>query len=101
MKVQISDEAELDLVDGFWFYENQDEGLGSTFRNSMKRDIRSLEIHGGSHSVKYGYHRVVCGKFPFCLFYRLESASLLTVIAIFHQRRGEKWIAKRLGKRSG
>jgi len=38
MKVQISDEAELNLVDGFWFYENQDEGLGSMFRDSMKRE---------------------------------------------------------------
>ena len=101
MKVQISDEAERDLVDGFWFYENQNEGLGSTFRKSMKRDIRSLEIHGSSHSMKYGYHRLVCGKFPFCLFYRVESSSLLTVIAIFHQRRSEKWIAKRLGERPG
>ncbi len=87
MKVQISDDAELDLADGFWFYENQDDGLGSEFRDSMKRDIRSLEVHGGTHSRKHGYCRKVCNKFPFCIFYRLESEFLLTVVAVFHQRR--------------
>ena len=101
MKVKISDDAELDLADGYWFYENQDEGLGSDFRESIKRDIRSLEAHGGTHSLRYGYHRKVCDKFPFCVFYRMESKSILIVVAVFHQRRGEKWIAKRLGKRSG
>ncbi len=99
MKVQISGDAEFDLADGFWFYENQGKGIGSEFRDSVKRDIRSLETYGGSHSLRYGYHRKLCNKFPFCLFYRMESKSLLTVVAVFHQRRGEKWIAKRLGKR--
>lgn len=50
MKVKISDDAELDLVDGFWFYDKQDEGLGSEFRDSIKQDIRSLAIDGGRAS---------------------------------------------------
>ena len=50
MKVRISSEAELDLADGYWFYENQVAGLGDKFREQLKRDIRSLEIDGGSHS---------------------------------------------------
>jgi len=100
MKIRISDDAELDLVDGYWFYENQDGGLGSRFRDSIKNDIRSLKMDGGTHAKKHGYHRKVCQKFPFCVFYRMESDTLLIVTAVFHQRRGEKWISNRLGKRS-
>ena len=47
MKVRISEEAEFDLADGYWFYENQEPGLGSEFRESLKAEIRSLEINGG------------------------------------------------------
>ena len=96
MIVNISREAELDLADGFWFYESQEKGLGSTFRESLKFDIRSLKINGGSHAKKYGLNRKVCGKFPFSIFYRMESKSELTVIAVFSQRRGNEWISDRL-----
>jgi plasmid stabilization system protein ParE len=98
MKVQISEEAELDLADGYWFYEGQEEGLGSEFRTSIKADIKSLKIDGGSHSKKHGYPRKICQRFPFSIFYRMESKTKLIVIAVFHQRRGKNWIAKRLGR---
>ena len=96
MKVRISSEAELDLADGYWFYENQVAGLGDKFREQLKRDIRSLEIDGGSHSKQYGHHRKVCTKFPFSVFHRMDTKTDLTVVAVFSQRRGEKWIANRL-----
>ena len=100
MLVGISEEAELDLADGFWFYESQEDGLGAEFRDSVKADIRSLRINGGSHSEKHGYPRQICRRFPFSIFYRMESQTELTVIAVFHQRRGNEWIAKRLGGES-
>ena len=96
MIVNISREAELDLTAGFWFYESQGEGVGSKFRESLKLDIRSLEINGGTHTQQYGLHRKVCDKFPFSIFYRMESEVELTVVAVFSQRRGKKWISKRL-----
>ena len=83
MKVRISEEAEFDLADGYWFYENQEPGLGSEFRESLKAEIRSLEINGGSHSQKHGYPRKICRRFPFSIIYRVESPSELTVIAVF------------------
>ncbi len=98
MKVRISQDAELDLVDGFWFYESQQQGLGDKFRDSMKFEIRSLETLGGTHSKRYGYHRKVCKKFPFSIFYRMDSKTELTVIAVFSQRRGGEWITRRLGR---
>ena len=56
MRVRISEEAELDLADSYWFYEKQDDGLGSEFRDSVKADIRSLETSGGSHSKNTDTH---------------------------------------------
>ncbi len=39
MNVRILDESEQDLVDGFRFYEMQDEGLGDYFLDSLFADI--------------------------------------------------------------
>ena len=43
MKVQILDTAEKDLVEGYWFYERQQPGLGAHFRNSIYADLHALE----------------------------------------------------------
>ncbi len=37
MKGEILDEAQNDLLDGFRFYENQSEGLGDYFLDSLRR----------------------------------------------------------------
>ena len=94
MRVRISLDAEQDLADGFWFYESKQTGLGSSFRESLRAEIRSLKIVGGTHSLRHGYHRKVCKTFPFSIFYKMDSDSSLTVMAVFSQKRGEKWIAK-------
>lgn len=47
MKVEILDEAQNDLLDGFRFYENQSEGLGDYFLDSLFSDIDSLQIYAG------------------------------------------------------
>lgn len=96
MRIRISLEAESDLADGFWFYENRLPGLGNQFRSSLKSDIRSLKIHGGSHPLQHGYHKKVCKKFPFSVYYQMDSEESLTVVAVFGQKRGANWIKKRL-----
>ncbi len=39
MKIQILEEAQQDLMDGFYFYENQSKGLGEYFLDSIFSDI--------------------------------------------------------------
>ena len=42
MKIEILDEAEADLIEGFHFYERQETGLGLYFLDSLFSDIDSL-----------------------------------------------------------
>lgn len=39
MKVVVLDEAERDLDDGYWFYENQAEGVGAYFLRQVLNDL--------------------------------------------------------------
>ncbi len=98
MIVQISSDAELDILDGFRFYEDQSVGLGEYFRASMVADIDSLKFFAGIHELAFGHHRMLCKRFPFAVYYDLDNKEeLVTVIAVLDCRRNPSWIRNRLG----
>ena len=86
MRVKLSKSAENDLLNAFWFYENQNDGIGNYFKSSVGTDIESLKIYGGIHPTVHGYHRMVCKTFPYNIYYRIASESLVEVIAIIAHR---------------
>ena len=43
MRIEILEEAERDLIEGFHFYENQQVGLEFYFRTNLYADIESLK----------------------------------------------------------
>ena len=95
MKIQILDEAQQDLVDGFQFYESQSEGLGDYFLDSIFSDIDSLQICAGIHGLQFGYHRLLAKRFPFAIYYRIEN-QVVRVYAILDCRRNPAWARNRL-----
>jgi plasmid stabilization system protein ParE len=95
MKVQILDEAEQDLVDGFRFYETQASGLGDYFLNSLFSDIDSLQLYGGVHSKYFGYHRLLSRRFPFSIYYRVVRG-VVRVYAVLDCRQNPDVIDERL-----
>lgn len=90
MQIDISDDAELDIVDGYWFYEFQEPGVGDYFRSSIYAEIDSLVVHGGSHILVDGYHRKVCKTFPYCVFYEMTGKDSLLIISVIAQRENRK-----------
>ena len=53
MKIEILDQAKRDLIDGFYFYEAQHEGLGAFFLARLYSDIESLRASAGVHLKAY------------------------------------------------
>ncbi|MBW2037448.1 MAG: type II toxin-antitoxin system RelE/ParE family toxin [Deltaproteobacteria bacterium] len=70
MKIEILDEAEKDLIDGFAFYERQSRGRGDYFLDSIFSDVQSLHLYAGIHPLHLGYHRLLAKRFPFAIYYR-------------------------------
>jgi len=96
MKIRILDAAQQDLLSGFHFYEVQENGLGSYFLDALYADIDSLMFYGGVHMVVDGeYHRMLAKRFPFAIYYRMESQTVL-VYAVLDCRRSPAWSRKRL-----
>jgi toxin ParE1/3/4 len=96
MKIRVLRLAHDSILDGADFYEDQLPGLGARFIESILSDIRSLQISGGGHIVVHGdFHRKVCSKFPYSIYYKVENSEI-NVYRIFDNRRDPEWISKRL-----
>ena len=95
MKINILAEAQEDLIDGYWFYENQKEELGRYFISSLMADIDRLEILAGGHPIYFDRHRMVASVFPYSIFYLVENGEV-NVQAVVDNRRDPEWISERL-----
>jgi plasmid stabilization system protein ParE len=95
MRIEILDEAEQDLIDGFRFYEVQEIGLGDYFLDSLSSDIDSLRIYAGVHPKYFGYYRLLSRRFPFAVYYRI-AGKIVRVHAVLDCRRDPEWITTRL-----
>jgi len=95
MRIQILEEAEQDLIDGFRFYETQDHGLGDYFLDSLYSDIDSLHIYAGIHPKLFGYFRLLSHRFPFAIYYRMVN-KIVRIHAVLDCRQNPERIEDRL-----
>ncbi len=73
MKIRILSSGVADLERGRDFYEEQGEGLGQYFMDSLFSDIDSLALYGGTHSTHWGYYRLLSKRFPYAVYYRMNQ----------------------------
>ncbi len=97
MKIQIQRSAQQDLINGYRFYEQQANGLGTYFLDTLFSDIDSLMISAGIHQVYFEkYYRLLSKRFPFAVYYRVENqtARVYAIIAEDIRHGQEKNLAK-------
>ena len=73
MKIEILSVAMQDIQIGKWFYEQQQEGLGVYFLDSLFSDIDALLLYAGIHQKFFGYYRSLSKRFPYAIYYRLNG----------------------------
>lgn len=97
MIVMISDDAEVDLVDGVAFYDQHGLEIGDHFCNSLLEDVQSLSVVGGVHSQRFGYYCKAAKRFPYAIYYTIDETTVF-VVAILDERRDPNWIKRRLAR---
>lgn len=95
MRIQILDQAKLDLKDGFEFYEKREENLGHYFLDTLYSDIDCLAIYGGIHAIRHGFHWMLSKRFPYAIHYSIEE-DVISVHAVLDCRSDPKSIQKRM-----
>lgn len=74
--MRILSAASRDLLRGKHFYEKQAEGLGEYFLDSLSSDIDSLIVYAGIHRKFRGYFCFLSKRFPYAVYYRIESGEI-------------------------
>ena len=98
MKVVIEATAydDVDLVSDF--YERQEPGVGAYFIQQFAHTARSLNVTGGSHSLRRGFHFCLVERFPVAIYYKVEGDEV-RIRGVLDCRRSPKWISRQLKKR--
>ena len=86
MKVRILTSAFNDLAAGREFYEDQGEGLGDYFLNSLFSEIDSLALYGGIHPKLMGHHRLLARRFPYAVYYKMDADGCAVVFRVLDCR---------------
>ena len=98
IRIRISDDAVVDLVESFELYENQEAGLGDYFAATLRSEIEGLRITAGIHRQDYrDYHRLLSRIFPYAIYYTLAKNEVI-VWAVVDCRRDPEWIQSHLGQ---
>jgi len=101
MNIRILDPAKQDLLDGYRFYEDQAEGVGRYFLDSLYSDIDSLKLYAGIHPKKFsGFHWMLSKRFPYAIHYDIEGDTA-TVFAVLDCRQDPKSIKSKLQRVRG
>lgn len=95
MRVKILDSAHKDMLDGYWFYENQEPGLGDYFSDTLYGEIESLALYAGIHNKWFGFYRVLSRRFPYSIYYEIEDGEA-RVYGVLDNRRDPSWICGHL-----
>jgi hypothetical protein len=93
--VVVSDDAVTDIEDARAFYERLESGLGEYFTACLVADLESLAFFAGIHSIWFGYHRMLCKRFPFAVYYEVIE-DIVMVVAVLDMRRNPAAIKKKL-----
>ena len=97
MIIEILPAARIDLELAADFYESQCAGLGAGFLESLIADIDKLKIHGGVHRTEHGFHKSISKRFPFAIYYLLESETVY-IYAVIDCRQDPTTTIDRLGQ---
>jgi plasmid stabilization system protein ParE len=95
MLVKLRDEAQVDLLEGAWFYEKKNDGLGERFIGFVQAELLQLGDNYGIHERVFGLHRKLVDRFPFAIYY-LVNKDFVDVVAILDCRRNPDDIESRL-----
>jgi len=77
MKIKLLTSAYEDLKKGRIFYESQAVNLGDYFFDSLFAEIDALTLYAGIHHKFFGYYRLLCHKFPYAIYYKIEEETII------------------------
>jgi hypothetical protein len=94
-EIFVHHEAQLEVQETFYRYQDLNEGLGFEFIRSMDAATQFIKRNPLSYQKIYGeIRRVLLRKFPYALFYLVDEKRVV-ILACLHQKRSEiDWLRR-------
>jgi len=82
-------EAKLEFDEAHDYYEDVQKGLGKKFRLAVRESLNRIRRTPLSRGVIYppDVRRVLVGKYPYSVMYRVVSENQIRVVSVFHSSR--------------
>ena len=93
----VLEQVAFDLRQGKRFYDDNQQGIGDYFFDSIIADIESLRLYAGIHSKQFGLYRMLAKRFPFAIYYDVFVTSIV-VVAVLDLRRNPKSLHQQLNR---
>ena len=92
MNVEIIAPAEAELDDACRYYEAQESGLGTRFRDQFRSTLqRIVALPHAWRPVPGGLRNCPLHHFPYGVVYAVEEARIVIVAVAHHHRRPDYW----------
>mgnify|MGYP001546230445 CR=1 FL=1 len=91
-------EVAQDLQDGKDFYDQNQNGVGDYFWDSLVGDIESLTIYAGIHPKRFDLFQMFAKRFPYAIYYDIIDSTMY-VVGVLPMRRNPEWIKSQLEAR--
>lgn len=94
-KLQISKDAEFEILDAYLWYESKSKGLGKRFKAELNSHFQQIKKTPDlfpivKTTIQLSIRKCVLKVFPFIVFYFCSETSI-NVIAVFHSSRKPKY----------
>ena len=97
-KVIVRPEAEDDLKEAFYWYEDKRTGLGYDFLLQVDAGINFIYRNPEIHSIEYkGTRKHLIKRFPYKIIYLVEEEKII-ILAVMHGKRRPDLIKKRIDR---
>lgn len=83
LELIFKDEANIEVLEAYLYYENELEGLGERFLNELDRVILAINLTpNGFQKFHNGTRQIPTDVFPYVVVYKVEGKSLV-IFAVF------------------
>lgn len=90
--------AQLDLIAGFGWHDEQQPGLGDEFLSAVQSVFHSIEHYPEMFAVVHGeVRRAIVPRFPFAVFYLVEAKRTVVLRVLHTARNPALWPKVRRG----
>ena len=87
--LEIKEEANLEIIDAYLYYESKQLGLGETFLEQLELYFKRITENPKHFEVKNNYRETYIRKFPYLIIFRIEEEKVI-VYSVFNTSQNPK-----------